>query len=176
MDGFFDRWGSESDAVRNASPTEKEWLLFIHNTLDETMEHIERVQTSLIGQHIPDYNNDDDTALNFVLSEAKGKVSDQFLYMAVAFLKPNEDESFPYNFFTSIRDIASDVGDESLSADDVEDVKQLNELPSEGMSTVIPQGAANIEEQLSSLLAKDFSRRLDDAMDKKPGLAVVELS
>lgn len=176
MDDFFDRWGSDSDAVRNASPIEKEWLLFIHNTIDETMEHIERTQTSLVGQHIPNYNNDDDTALNFVLSEAKSKLRDQFLFIAVSCLEPDEDEGFPNNYFSSIRDIASDVGDETLSAEGVEEIRHLHKDPSEGMSTVIPQGVSDIEEQLLSLFAKDFSRRLDSAMEKKPSLEAVEIS
>ena len=175
MDDFFDRWGSDSDAVRNASDTEQKWLLFFHRTMDETMDHIERVQTSLVGQYIPDYTPDDDTALNYVLSEGISKLRDQILFIAVSCLEPSEDEQFPDNFFTSIRDIASDVGDETLSAEGVEEIRRLHELPSEGMSMAIPQGASDIEEQLNSLLIRDFSRRMDREVDKKPALAAVEL-
>lgn len=175
-DVFTEMMNGFSEAVANAAPDTKEHILYISRVWDETVRAAAAMEARVVGRFVDDYHPNADTPMNAVVNESRDKLETMMKMILASCVDDPEDGGFPNNFLEKIRYLASDENDEVLTPEMIEEIRAYNAEAPLRQDFRIPMGISVLDEQLTSLTLRDFSRRLEQGYDRAPSLALVPAS
>lgn len=165
-----------SEAVENAAPDTKEHIYYISTVWEETAKAAAATEIRLVGQIVDDYDPRGNSPLNTVVNESRDKLESMMKLNLAACVDDPEEGGFPNNFIERIRYLASEDNEDVLTDEMIEEIRAYSQQPPLTNDFRIPKGISVLDEQLSSLTLRDFSRRLQQGYDRAPTLSLVPAS
>lgn len=161
------------ESIEHASDQTKQVISDIQDIYEETCAYMQDAEERFITQFVPDYDIDGETALNDLMRASEEK--SRFWLISSAIMKATGDEKaeFPENFADMIKEAAQPPNRE-MPQDISERAQEFNRKTTQEISLTIDKGVSFIRNEVASLRIRDFSRRIEDYLDRdqKPTLVI----
>lgn len=171
-DNPFDEVQAFLDDLENQPKHIQEAMAAILTILDESVQATYKAQESVVGQYVDDYDVSARTPLNRSLEASKLKSGDMLLFLAAS-CAMDEPENFPENFADSVKATATPF-DRDMPADTHTHIQEFHAASYDApIATTIDDGVSFVLNEVGNVFFCDFSRRMEDYLDRDQGPALV---
>ena len=161
------------ESIEYASDQTKQIVSDIQDIYEETCEYMQDAEERFITQFVPDYDVNGETALNDLMRASEEKSRFWLISSAIMSATGEEEGEFPENFADLIKSVA-EPADREMPQDISERAQEFNQKTTAEISLEIDKGVSFIRNEVASLRLRDFSRRIEEYLDRdqKPALVI----
>jgi len=161
------------ESIEYASDQTKQVISDIQDIYEETCEYMQDAEESFVQQFVPDYDINGETALNDLMRASEEKSRFWLISSAIMSATDEEEGGFPEKFADMIKDVAQPPN-RDMPQDISERAQEFNRKTTAEISLTIDKGVSFIRNEVASLRLRDFSRRIEEYLDRdqKPSLVI----